>query len=471
MVSIIVPFYDSEKYIEQCLLSAQAQTCTDIEILCISDGSEDGSEDIVRKFEKTDPRFRLILQSKSNAGQARNTGIEHARGEYLCFLDSDDFLTPDMIEKMINKCKETNCDVCFCDADDYHESKSSYVYSKNRYLNEHYMPNAQPFSPFEISDYIFQATTSVPWGKFFRTAFVKESRIKFQSVPRNNDIFFVSMMCALAQRITYIVEVLVHHRVGITSNLQSRHYETPEIYSYVMKGLYKELQNREIYAAYERSFLCLVVAGTRHVFERLVTHGVLGDFINSCRQMYLELNLFDAFRRTGESLIEKKDDLELDVFYGFVADMYSLKQMNIYDMSLESTFIQTVHILREKYMEVLQQFPLNKSNQKVGFYGMGKHTQGLFAVYKKMIGKVNAKIVYVVSEKASDNMDGIKQISYREIDDSFDAIIVSSYIYNDEMLKNLSTICSKARIISFYPQYKKDIFAGFCDHKGLFEVL
>lgn len=471
MVSIIVPFYNSEKYIEKCLLSAQAQTYKDIEVICISDGSEDGSENIVRNLAEGDSRFRLIRQPRANAGQARNTGIKHAVGEYVCFLDSDDFLTPDMIEKMLNKCEAAKCDICFCDADDYHDGSGKFIYSKNRYLNEYYMPNIQPFHPSEISDVIFQTSTSVPWGKFFRTAFIKENRIEFQAIPRNNDIFFVNMQIVLAQRITYISEVLVHHRVGISSNLQNGHCETPVLYSYVIRDLFRELRDRNIYAIYERSFLHLVVAGNKHIFERLLMREALDDFIDSCKQLYLELKLFDAFKKAGESLIERSDSLKLDMLLDYVTDLYSLKQMNIYDASLESIFTQTISILREKYVDILQQLPLGSSNQKVGFYGAGKHTQGLLAIYKKLIGTINAVIVYITSESSSDSKEGMGQISYKEIDDSIDAIIVSSYIYNDNMLENLSKICCRARIISFYPQYKIDIFAGLCEKDGLFDFL
>ncbi len=471
VVSIIVPFYNSEKYIEQCLFSVQVQTYKDIEILCISDGSEDGSEDIVRKFTERDSRFRLLRQSRANAGQARNTGIKHAAGEYLCFLDSDDFLSPDMIEKMLNKCEEKKCDVCFCDADDYHNESGRSIYSKNRYLNQYYMPNVCPFHPSEISDVLFQASTSVPWGKLFRTAFIEENKIEFHSIPRNNDIYFVNMQIALAQQITYIAEVLVHHRVGITSNLQNGHYETPLLYSYVMKDLYRELQDRNSYTIYERSFLRLAVAGNKHIFKRMLSHGELDDFIKSCKQMYLELNLFDAFIRIGKSLIERSDRLNLDMFLDYVLDLNSLKQMDLYDASLEGIFSQTINILREKYVEVLQQLPFNRSGEKVGIYGAGKHTQGLFAIYKKLIGTIDAMIIYITSENPLGYKEGMREISYTAIDDSFDAIIVSSYIYNDEMLDNLSKVCGRTRMISFYPQYKEDIFAIFCEKDGILDIL
>lgn len=471
MVSIIVPFYNSEKYIGQCLLSAQAQTYKDIEVLCVSDGSEDGSEEIVREFADRDPRFHLIRQPKSNAGQARNTGIKHAKGEWLCFLDSDDFLLPDMIRKMSDRCEETGCDVCFCDADNYHEVSGSYIYTKNKYLNQYYIPNKRVFHPAEISEFVFQMATSAPWGKFFRTVFVRENKVEFQSIPRSNDIYFVNMQIALAQRIAFITEVLMHHRVGLTSNLQSGHNKTPLVYSHVIKGFYRELQDRNIYIVYERSFLHLAVTGNRHIFEHISTETALDDFVGSCKQAYKELNLFDAFLNTGKSLIEKADSLNLDVLLDYVADINKLKWMNIYDQSLESVFLPAIKILRKKYVEVLHRLPLDKADQKVGFYGAGKHTQGLLAIYSKLIGEINATIVYITTENPSDSREGMKEISYKEIDDSFDAIIISSYVYNNEMLDNLSNICCRARVISFYPQYKKDVFAVFCEKDGLIDIL
>lgn len=115
-VSIIVPFYNVENYIEKCLKSLVNQTLKDIEILLVNDGSKDGSEEIAKKFIETYPN-KIVYFKKENGGlsDARNYAIPYAKGEYIAFLDSDDYVEPNMYEEMYNKAKEQTLDYVECD--------------------------------------------------------------------------------------------------------------------------------------------------------------------------------------------------------------------------------------------------------------------------------------------------------------------------------------------------------------------
>ena len=112
-VSIIIPTYNSEKYLEKCLNSAFNQTEKDIEVILINDGSKDNSKDIIKKF--NDKRLVYIEKENEGIGKTRNLGIEKAKGEYLAFLDSDDYLEKDFVTKMYNKATKDNCDLVICD--------------------------------------------------------------------------------------------------------------------------------------------------------------------------------------------------------------------------------------------------------------------------------------------------------------------------------------------------------------------
>ncbi|MDE7468829.1 MAG: glycosyltransferase family 2 protein, partial [Desulfovibrionaceae bacterium] len=96
LVSIIIPVYNVEKYLEECLESACKQTLKDIEIICVDDGSTDRSREIIVSYAERDPRIYLIDSPHGGASSARNRGIEHARGTYIQFLDSDDYIEPMM---------------------------------------------------------------------------------------------------------------------------------------------------------------------------------------------------------------------------------------------------------------------------------------------------------------------------------------------------------------------------------------
>ena len=96
-VSVIIPVYNVEKYLGPCLDSILGQTLNNIEVICVDDGSTDRSLDILREYEKRDARVKVLTQPNTNAGAARNKGIQQARGEYLSFLDSDDHFDPTML--------------------------------------------------------------------------------------------------------------------------------------------------------------------------------------------------------------------------------------------------------------------------------------------------------------------------------------------------------------------------------------
>ena len=99
LFSFIVPVYNTAPFLRQCIDSILSQTLQNIEVICVDDGSDDGSVDILKEYEQTDSRVSVILQQNSGGGAARNKGIAVAKGKYLSFLDSDDFFEPKMLEE------------------------------------------------------------------------------------------------------------------------------------------------------------------------------------------------------------------------------------------------------------------------------------------------------------------------------------------------------------------------------------
>lgn len=113
IISVIIPMYNSQLYIEECIKSVQQQTIKELEIIVIDDGSTDDSSIIVENLKKIDKRIELYYQDNSGAGVARNKGINYAKGEYLSFLDSDDFFyQKDALENMIKACITNNVYIC-----------------------------------------------------------------------------------------------------------------------------------------------------------------------------------------------------------------------------------------------------------------------------------------------------------------------------------------------------------------------
>lgn len=112
LVSIVVPVYNVESYIEECLQSVCSQTYENLEIICVDDVGNDRSMDVVRSFAVKDCRIKIIEHDKNKGlAEARNTGLEHVSGDYVFFLDSDDWLVDDAIEKLLSSAMTNNADV------------------------------------------------------------------------------------------------------------------------------------------------------------------------------------------------------------------------------------------------------------------------------------------------------------------------------------------------------------------------
>jgi len=148
MVSIIVPVYNSEKYIERCIVSVMKQTNPNWELIIVDDGSTDKSADIIDRIARNEKKIRYYYQNNSGAGMARNLGITKATGDYIAFLDSDDYLSKDYIESI----EQHDSDVIFLDLQRV-EKKKRIIESISKYRSK------------SIDDLIrYQMTSAIPWG-------------------------------------------------------------------------------------------------------------------------------------------------------------------------------------------------------------------------------------------------------------------------------------------------------------------
>ena len=118
-VSVIIPVYNTEAYVEQTLRSIMGQTLRDIELIVVNDGSTDGSLSVLERIATGDDRIRLYTQPNKGLSQTRNAGIARARGEFIYFMDSDDLLEPDALERCYERCQSDRLDFVFFDAESF----------------------------------------------------------------------------------------------------------------------------------------------------------------------------------------------------------------------------------------------------------------------------------------------------------------------------------------------------------------
>lgn len=243
-VSVIVPVYNVEKYIEKCLDSLVGQTLKDIELIVVNDGSKDKSKDIIKKYQEK--YSNIIYLEKGNGGlsDARNYGLNYAKGEYVAFLDSDDYVDSTIYEKMYNKAIQENSDYVECDF--------YWVYPNKKKLDKGVR--------FNNKKDMFIYARVVAWNKLIKRDIIKE---KFPVGLYYEDVEFFYKLLPNINKASFVEEPLIYYVQRQSSIINKQSYKTGQIFNvldnvidyYKKNNLYEEYK-QEIEYTYTRLLLC-----------------------------------------------------------------------------------------------------------------------------------------------------------------------------------------------------------------------
>lgn len=207
LVSVLVPVYNTERYLTQCLDSLRCQTLRNLEIICINDGSTDGSTAILRSFANKDKRFRLIEKKNTGYGSSLNQGLKIARGVYLGIIEPDDFPSPKMFARMYRAATRFDCDLVKCNYFEYENG----IDSPNMNLREH--PYRRVFNPADRPE-IIKTIPSI-WTGLYRREMLNREGIEFRETSGASfqDTSFVLKAWFAAQRCVLVRAPLLHYRM------------------------------------------------------------------------------------------------------------------------------------------------------------------------------------------------------------------------------------------------------------------
>ncbi|MCC8098469.1 MAG: glycosyltransferase [Clostridiales bacterium] len=218
-VSVIIPVYNVEQYLRQSLDCILGQTLTDIEVICVDDGSTDQSPVILEEYAQKDTRMKVLRQENRGAGAARNLGFSHATGTYVYFFDADDLCSPELLKKTVNRAEETEADIVAFDFVRFHEDGT--VEKRVGIHADWLPPETEVFSYRDCPDRIMSVINPTPWNKLCRTAFLREHQLKYEEISSSNDITFSAVSAASAERISFLKEELFQYRVGHANTISS----------------------------------------------------------------------------------------------------------------------------------------------------------------------------------------------------------------------------------------------------------
>ncbi|HNW25236.1 MAG TPA: glycosyltransferase [Candidatus Gastranaerophilaceae bacterium] len=292
-ISVIVPAYNTSSYLKQCLESLISQTFNDIEIICVNDGSTDNSLEILNKFAKKDKRIKIISQKNQGLSAARNTGIKAAKGEYIGFVDSDDWADESMFEKLYQNAKKFDADISMCSITTFNEDTGVYNNS-DPYMTMNLFPESfedRVFSPKETYDFIFRICV-VAWNKIYKRDFLDKIGGFFKEGLVFEDNLFFCQTFMQANKICITKENLIFYRLNSPKSITfgDKDFQKLDFFE-VFELIEKFLKEKNYYGQLEDYFQNYKKGTLVYWYKKLKNEDTKQKYLKKFKKLYPEESL------------------------------------------------------------------------------------------------------------------------------------------------------------------------------------
>ncbi|WP_297981997.1 glycosyltransferase [uncultured Methanobrevibacter sp.] len=352
-ISVIIPVFNVEKYLSRCLDSVINQTMEDIEIICINDGSTDNSLDILEHYSTSDSRIKIYSQENKGAGNARNNAIKHVSGEYLFFLDADDFLKPTSLKELYDVAIEKSVDFVVYRLINYDEN------TKEIYENEYYNMDIiyekvkdNIFNFKELGNLIFKFAVT-PTSKLYNTKFFLDNNFKFpEDIIFEDEILFYELLLR-SEKIFFYPKHLYYRcrrNDSIISSKDKRYIDIIEVNNRIIQ-IFKEFN---LYDTYKHD-LCNKKVGSTNFRLNQVESKYANLFFNKIKEDYISISDYGRISKDFYNVLSQKNknifnmvlnstnffDYNISIKLLNLFESYNLKNMNsqiehIKDLSISS---------------------------------------------------------------------------------------------------------------------------------------
>lgn len=291
-ISIIIPVYNVEKYIEKALESVLAQTFTDYEVIMVNDGSTDGSLSILREYARNYENFHLIDQCNRGQGATRNVGINAATGEYIAFLDSDDFFASNFLEVLYNAAIENDADISSCNYSFYYDSGFKKI-----------------FMPFTAKTGVYSNKVALRklildttfhfflWNKLFKRELFTQNNIQFHDMYFE-DVAACPQLFYYANKVAFVNKPLYYYRRHKNSIIST--IDATKINDYIKAmGITRNfLEEKGVYETYKTAFKTYAFRFKFHmgycIFSNHLDKLSFTDIAANIKRAYCAINLFKS---------------------------------------------------------------------------------------------------------------------------------------------------------------------------------
>lgn len=357
-VSFIVPVYNVENYIEECLGSLVNQSLEDIEIICVNDGSTDGSLLILEKYANMDDRIKIFTQENVGQGKARNFGFKEANGEYIAFVDSDDWVELEMAEKLYNNARYNNSDLVLFDSMEIGEND----HNLRKYFNNPITNDPNHF----VFDYTFKKKLVmnhffVIWSKLYKKTFLEENNIKFEQFFLFEDVYHHVKSMIMAKNISYCPFVYYNYRKEGQSSVMTDEVNTDK--SLIIFDIFNEIEKllveNDLESYFGFDFLVFKIRESKGIFEKISFEPLKEAFFKKMHEDFKDMDLLFNL---------KNFPLNISNFYFNVIISKSCSELIFFekdidymeDLDLSNKIC--IHFFKHMFDDTIRNFDLNYKN-------------------------------------------------------------------------------------------------------------
>lgn len=341
-VSLIIPVYNAEEFLDESINSLLNQTLKDIELICVNDGSKDNSLKMLEDFAKDDDRVKIINQENQGCGAARNKALDNANGDYIYFFDPDDYLTPNALEKLYDNAISNNSDfvifkiASFRDGEPINYDEPGFEFEK--IFNDVDFDNFT-FNYRAIKRHVLLSSFA-PWTKFYKKGFLdKYDDFRFHINVAFDDVPFHVQSMLRANRISYIPEFFYHYRLSNPNSVNNTASNAPDIFK-IVDYVENFLKNEGYFDEFRDDFLIFKITQ----LSMYIISSNSEEYFNMVKSSFNDLNFLDTDAYI--SLIKRNNALKR---YNSIINSSSIREykFNLSEKNNYDEFLEDNVYLRE----------------------------------------------------------------------------------------------------------------------------
>lgn len=291
-ISIIIPVFNSEKYIDECIKSLLYQDFSEYEIICINDGSTDNSRKILEQYASKHEHIKVFDKKNEGSGSARNFGLKQAKGKYVLFLDSDDWLEQDTLETLYATAEENNSELVLFNAMEH------YTNNKTHERIYHVISDASDFKNFSF-DYnnninLVMNGYHIVCTKLHKLEFIRDYSLEFASRDQFEDVLFHIKSMIFAKRISYCPEILYHYRRNKENSRQNNAIKSKKSLEFfdIFDEVRKFLLNEGLYEKFRINYYKFVINESQNI-EHNIDVKYKETFFKKAQKTFINLKIME----------------------------------------------------------------------------------------------------------------------------------------------------------------------------------